>query len=96
MQLPDARNDIAYRGDLLSPASAAGRQPDWDQLFASEVAAKRLELLRAMVPAAERVTALVDPGCCVSVTAIVENERAAHFPLEWGGKLMRNVGSCSA
>jgi putative ABC transport system substrate-binding protein len=46
--------------------------------FASELAAKRLELLREMVPAATRVAALVDPAFPLTESFVRAVETAAH------------------
>jgi len=41
-----------------------GRQPDRDQFFIGELAAKRLELVRELKLGATRVAVLVNPGPC--------------------------------
>jgi ABC-type uncharacterized transport system substrate-binding protein len=46
--------------------------------FSSELAAKRLELLREMVPAATRVAALVDPAFPLTESFVRDVETAAH------------------
>ena len=58
---------------VLSPASPAGRQPDRDHFFASELAAKRLELLRELVPGATRITVLVNPANTTTTEAALRD-----------------------
>src|SRR5262249_48566547 len=56
----------------------AERQSDRDQLFSSELGAKRMELLREMVPAAARVAVLGDPSFPLTESLVRDVETAAH------------------
>jgi hypothetical protein len=46
----------------LSPALLGGRQHDRDQVFATDLAAKRQEILPELVPTATLVAVLVNPA----------------------------------
>jgi putative ABC transport system substrate-binding protein len=62
---------------LVASLSRPGGNLTGINFFASEVAAKRLELLRAMVPAAERVAMLVDPTFSLTASQVGDTEAAA-------------------
>ena len=55
----------------------AGRQPDGINFFADELTAKRLELLRELVPGAARVAVLVNPANVTSTETTVRDVEAA-------------------
>src|SRR5215475_6924354 len=58
----------------LSPAR---RQPDGDQFFSLELVAKRLELLRELVPGSTRIAVLVNPAHPGLANSTVRDAQAA-------------------
>ena len=63
---------------LVASLARPGGNADWDQFFTAELTAKRLGLLRELVPAAARVAVLVNPANAASAeTTLRDVEPAA-------------------
>ena len=72
-------------GLALRQSRPAGRQPDRSHFFTNELVAKRLELLRGLIPAATRVAVLVSPtypSAEPTVTDVVAAARAMGLQIE--------------